>query len=104
MPCYTTTTTLYANNLDDGEATYYYISFASQSTVRVIFLPPAGESITSVSCSPSGPTTGNYYVEFGTSHVGGTYTVTVVYTGSQRDAPLVTPTKTPKFKPVVSCP
>jgi hypothetical protein len=105
MPCYSTNTNLDADRLDDGAATTYFVSLASQSPVRMTFVPPSGESITSVACWPTGPSTGTNYVEFGTVHLNNTYTVTVVYTDNTRMVtPLVTPTKTPKFRPVSSCP
>jgi hypothetical protein len=105
MPCYSSNTSLDADRLDDGAATYYYVSLATQSPIRITFVPPSGESITGVSCSPTGPSVGTDWVEFGTAHIGGTYTVTVTYTGSQLKAsPLDTPTKLPKFRPASSCP
>lgn len=105
MPCYSANTTLAAERLDDGAATFYFVSLATQSPVRITFTPPSGESITSIACSPTGPSTGTDYVEFGTAHINNTYTVTVAYTGSTREAELLeTPSKLPKFKPVISCP
>lgn len=111
MPCYTSNTNLDASRLDDGAATFYYVNVGSTSPIKLTFTPPSGESITSVACSPPGPSTGSDWVEFGTAHISNTYTVTVIYTGAARsndDAdfvrPMFTPTKTPKFRPVLTCP
>lgn len=109
MPCYTTDTSLIASLLDDGATTFYYINVSAQSPIRITFKPPSGESISGVTCTPTGPSTGSDWVEFGTAHISYTYTVTVVYTGDARSSddaghPLETPTKTPKFRPVTICP
>jgi hypothetical protein len=113
MPCYSSNTTLAASAVDDSEGVIYYASLEQLSTIRFTFSPPSGGSITSVTCSPPGPTTGTDYVEFVGTHAGNAYVVTVVFTTSSRESdsdsdghvsPLETPTKVPTFKPVVRCP
>jgi hypothetical protein len=114
MYCYSTDTTLYAASIDDSSGVTHFASLETQSTIRFTFLPPSGGgSITSVSCTPSGPSIGSNYIEFGTAHIDTPYVVTIVYTTSSKSdttgsdhhaSPLVTPTKMPTFKPVARCP
>jgi hypothetical protein len=68
---------------------------------------PSGGSITSIACTPPGPSVGTDYIEFATAHIDNSYVVTITYSTSgfeDKGGPLVTPVKVPTFKPVVSCP
>jgi len=100
---------------DDASDTDYYVKVtSSMPTIRVVFTPHAGGSIDGVSVTPSGPSTGDDWVEFTTAHANTIYTVQVDYSrasvlaeGHEQDHhvhPLETPTKFPKFKPQPSCP
>lgn len=114
MPCYTSSTSLPAADLDDSSGVIYNAIVASGTSITFTFTPPNGESITSVQCSPTGPTVGTNNIVFTIDHVNIPYLVTVIYTGPSgtfRDKdddghihPLETPTKKPTFKPVLSCP
>jgi hypothetical protein len=93
-------------NLDVSPTSFadQYVSFQSQSTITVTFVPPSGSSITNVtytstpSTLPSGypaPTVGTNYITFyNPGALVAEFDVSVSYN----------PTKTPKFKPVNSCP
>jgi hypothetical protein len=120
MTCIQTNSNLNAADVDDSTGFIYYVSFLVTSTIRITFTPPTGGSVTGVSVTPPGgaptPSTGTDWIEFETAHVNIEYPLTVVYTepsDAPRDStgdsdntihPLETPTKTPKFKPVWSCP
>ncbi|WP_434425877.1 hypothetical protein [Nannocystis pusilla] len=58
--------------------------------------------------TPSGPVCGTNQIVFTTNGLNVEYTVTVTYTEPPRidtlGPPLDTPTKSPKFKPLTTCP
>jgi hypothetical protein len=107
MPCYSSNTSLSAASIDDSTGVTYFASLANQTSIRFTFLPPSGGSITSIACTPPGPSVGTDYIEFATAHIDNSYVVTITYSTSgfeDKGGPLVTPVKVPTFKPVVSCP
>jgi hypothetical protein len=107
MPCYSSNTSLLAASVDDSAGVTYFACLGNQSTLRFTFVPPTGGSITSIVCTPAGPSVGTDYIEFATAHLDIPYVVTITYstTGFEDEpGPLATPTKVPTFKPVVRCP
>jgi hypothetical protein len=107
MPCITTSTTLPVETLDDGSATIYFVVVSSQNPVTITFT--CNGTINSVGVSPSPPRPASNSVTFTTDYLDQTFTVTIQYTPPTLDEdrivhPLDTPTKLPKFKPVVTCP
>lgn len=99
--------------LEDGasDVDYYVKVTSSMPTIRVTFTAHTGGSIDGVSVTPSGPSTGEDWIEFTTAHVNTIYTVEVDYSrssiaeeGEAVGHPLETPTKFPKFRPQPSCP
>ena len=112
--CITASTRLNVATLEVGsDFVYIVVVDATHSTIRVTFdstANPAGSgSISGVSVSPSGPSHGTNWVEFSVSDPQVEYTVTITYVDpptseSRVVPPLETLTKTPKFKPLSSCP
>jgi len=107
-------TSLSVETLDDSLGNVYTVKVDSETPqLRIYFTPPRTEvavgAISSVTVNPSGPTCGDDWVEFTTSHIGTEYTVEVGYTDpTSQDRsvtpPLETPSKSPKFKPQTTCP
>jgi hypothetical protein len=113
MSCYTQDSSFNIETQPDD--VLYNVSLEYNSTVAITFETTGTTgSINRVTLTPSGPMINGATVTFGTAHLGTTYTVTVDYTASssfveasgdrKRVQPLETPTKTPKFKPVSTCP
>ena len=111
-------TSLEVTSLEEGDAAYTVLVTEAAPSLTVVFLPPtlrdgsgapiSTGSVTGVSVDPSGPACGTNQIVFTTAHLDTTYTVTVTYTEPPRvdtlGPPLDTPTKSPKFKPLSSCP
>ncbi|MCY1004289.1 hypothetical protein OV079_01625 [Nannocystis pusilla] len=111
-------TYLEVESLETGDSAYTVRVNAAAPSLTVIFVPPtlrdptgapiSTGSVTGVACYPTGPVCGTNQIVFTTDHLNTEYTVTVTYTEPPRSdtvgPPLDTPTKSPKFKPLTSCP
>ncbi|MCY0991108.1 hypothetical protein OV203_28445 [Nannocystis sp. ILAH1] len=111
-------THLEVTSLEEGDSAYIVVVNSTASSLTVVFDPPvlrdasgapiSTGSVTGVSVNPSGPVCGTNQIVFTTAGLNTVYTVTVTYTEPPRidtmGPPLDTPTKSPKFKPLTSCP
>lgn len=107
MPCITSNSTLSVETLDDGSATTYFVVVSEQDPVTITF--SCNGTINSIIANPSPPRPLSNTITFTTAYLDQTFTLTIQYTGPTLEDrlhvnPLETPTKTPKFKPVTSCP
>lgn len=108
-------TTLDVDTLEVGVDSLYTVRVNSTTPkIKITFAPPRTQdssgSVDGVVVTPSGPDHGTDWVEFTTDHLDTTYTIEVSYTNPPPTLeralppPLETPTKSPKFKPRLTCP
>ncbi|PCC74041.1 hypothetical protein SAMN02745121_07560 [Nannocystis exedens] len=114
MPqCITANKTLDVTTLDESAGVVYPVRVHAAAAIRITFTPPVSGTVrgtvTVVSVSPPGPNYGSDWVEFTTDNLGQEYTVQVSFTEPPKQddgwpKPLETPSKSPKFKPLTTCP